>query len=995
MEAYKNYRPATMWFWNHEITKEGISRQIEAMKGQGIHEFFIHALWGLTTEYFSDEYMELIRFAVSEAKKRDMRFWIYDEYSYPSGQNNGRFQLLPNNVGRAKNVVRHEAKSENGVCKIAKNGKLLYAEEASGKRGALQATEEEGFYLVKSDKDAVFYTEELVMGLTAASVYAKHSKNLPGHADLYNKITADDYLDYTYGGYEKALGDEMGKTVIGSFTDEDYATGVFEVGLGRLSYTPDMIPVFEEKTGKSFTGSLHYLFEKSESEESYAVKNAYWETLQELYMKNFLLPLAKRCEDNGICLTGHLNGDGFMTWGIVTHADFFDGMKHFGAPGFDWVMPNRSIDMERGDKITIGITCRSVSKLFNKERVICETYSGAGHDYPFDEKNRTACYAFVLGCNLLQYMGGYYSIDGGRKYLPYGLPPSHHYNNPDFKYFKTFGDMAEVACRLSAETKTATGALMITPRAECIASLDLLNSNFGLDFCTEKSTIAHTERLFENVAEAFLRNGEPLDVLTESHAAEVTVTNGKATFNGFEFDRIIFPAMSVTTAETKKLLKRLKGSKTEVIFLRDIPLITAETGKKEECDYLFEKTEIYGDFTVKSGENAAFVEWKNREEIPDCEKIRGLFARHHAFSPALGFEYKGKGRCYIIERENEEKRVWFIFNPDKDEKAVEFKALPENVAFYSQLGVRLPVCEKRTLKGYEFLIAVSKKDGTEETKEIYRAIDSYNEEKLDFCIERNGKNLWRAKKVMLEIGGEKCETDFQKMLMDKLGEEYKISFTFDYDYDGAVYLGGEYEEVTKITLNGTEITPVHNSEGWGSFDFKNEVTHLLKKGENTVAVSCRVPYWLAPHMLPFFYLEGGFYATESGIYKKEITESFDLTQNGMRFFAGDAVFTSSFEGKSGVRTELLVKTENPFELFVNGKKLCDVILHGEATEITKLVKDGKNEIKIVLTSGYANLFGEYITDEKGERRRELAADFNHVGSPVPFGIKEIIGRSER
>lgn len=995
MEAYKNYRPVTMWFWNHEITKEGISKQIEAMKSQGIHEFFVHALWGLTTEYFCDEYMELIRFAVSEAKKRDMRFWIYDEYAYPSGQNNGRFQLAADGADRAKNIVRHEAKSENGVCKTEVTGKLLYAEEIrDGKRFSVAATEENGFFVAKSENTVVFYTVDFVMGLTAASVYSKHCKNLPGHADLYCKKVADDYLDYTYGGYEKTIGDEMGKTVIGSFTDEDYATGVFEVGRGRLSYTPSMIKVFEERTGRSFNESLHYLFEKSESEESYAVKHAYWKIIEDLYMENFLIPLAKRCEKNDLALTGHLNGDGFMTWGITTHADFFDGLKYFGAPGFDWVMPNRTIDDKKGDKITIGAVCRSVSKFFNKERVICETYSGAGYDYPFSEKNRTACYAFVLGCNLLQYMGGYYSIDGGRKYLPYGLPPSHHYNNPDFKYFRTFGDMAELPCRLSSETKTATGSLMMMPRAECVDSLDFADHTFGEDFNNEKRSIEHAEGLFESVAEAFLRNGEPLDVISESHADDITVKNGKASFNGFEFDRIIFPAMRVTTAAVKNMIKRLEGSKTELIFLRDLPSVTAETGKSDTLGFNFFRRESFDIFTVESGEGVAFVSFDKNGKTPDCEKIRALFRRHHAFKAALGFEYNGDGRCYIIERENEDKRVWFIFNPDKDEKAVKFTDLPENIAFYDQLGKRLDVTVERDLQGYEFIIAISLKNGEAATEEIKPALSAYSEMTVPVTFEKSGKNLWRPKKVRAEVEGEELEVTFQHLIMDKLGKEYKLSFELECDYTGDVYFGGEYEDVSKILLNGIEIKPVHDDGGWGCFNFKNDVSGLVKKGKNTVEVFWRVPDWLAPHTIPFFYFEGGFYADEKGISDKEITVSYDLTENGMRFFAGDAVFTADFEGKKGKRTEIDVKTENPFELFVNGVKHSDVILHDNPVEITELLSDGKNEIKIILTAGYGSLFGEYIEDGEKKRRRKLT-EANHVGSPVPFGIKEIIIRSER
>jgi len=46
-------------------------------------------MYGFPADYLSEEMFEAIGWAVDEAKKHGMRFWIYDEYNWPSGAAGG------------------------------------------------------------------------------------------------------------------------------------------------------------------------------------------------------------------------------------------------------------------------------------------------------------------------------------------------------------------------------------------------------------------------------------------------------------------------------------------------------------------------------------------------------------------------------------------------------------------------------------------------------------------------------------------------------------------------------------------------------------------------------------------------------------------------------------------------------------------------------------------------------------------------------------------
>ena len=73
------YSSAPFWVWNDEVTRDKIDRQLPEFKKQGISQVFIHPRPGLITEYLSDEWFELCKYAVDKGKELDMKIWLYDE----------------------------------------------------------------------------------------------------------------------------------------------------------------------------------------------------------------------------------------------------------------------------------------------------------------------------------------------------------------------------------------------------------------------------------------------------------------------------------------------------------------------------------------------------------------------------------------------------------------------------------------------------------------------------------------------------------------------------------------------------------------------------------------------------------------------------------------------------------------------------------------------------------------------------------------------------
>jgi hypothetical protein len=102
------YRSAPLWDWNEQITEEGIDFQMKEFKKAGIGGVFVHPRPGLITEYLSDEWFHLFDYTVQKGKELDMKVWIYDENSYPSGFGGGHVPAeMPDSYKHGSSLIMH------------------------------------------------------------------------------------------------------------------------------------------------------------------------------------------------------------------------------------------------------------------------------------------------------------------------------------------------------------------------------------------------------------------------------------------------------------------------------------------------------------------------------------------------------------------------------------------------------------------------------------------------------------------------------------------------------------------------------------------------------------------------------------------------------------------------------------------------------------------------------------------------------------------------
>ncbi len=94
------HSPVYVWVWNDLCTRKIIDEQLAEMQNLGIRAFYIlpepkdfrpdSMPTNLTPDYLTDEFFELCKYAIKQAKSLGMNCWIYDEGGWPSGSACGK-----------------------------------------------------------------------------------------------------------------------------------------------------------------------------------------------------------------------------------------------------------------------------------------------------------------------------------------------------------------------------------------------------------------------------------------------------------------------------------------------------------------------------------------------------------------------------------------------------------------------------------------------------------------------------------------------------------------------------------------------------------------------------------------------------------------------------------------------------------------------------------------------------------------------------------------
>ncbi|MBP1993676.1 sugar-binding domain-containing protein [Paenibacillus eucommiae] len=587
--GFDEYRPVMMWFWNDEMDEAEIRKQIEGFHAQRIYQFYIHPQSTLQVEYLSERYFELIGVAIEHAKLLGMKFWIYDEYNWPSGMVGGK--LLRDYPEYRMLVVRHKQAwiNQGQTDTIAYSGRLLQAQAMYGGSGAVRDVIHEGIWdetagtFTWTNRDTSMaelhlFSEEKQGGVFAASMLTPYSWYQEGYLDTMNPEAVRKFLDMTHEQYAARFGEHFGHTVAGVFTDEVNLANPFDFGPGTIPWTKDFDRVFYEANGYALLPQLASLV--IDTGDYRRIRYDFWRTLTERFAEAYAVQVAAWCEEHNVLLTGHVSGEENLIADLLQTGNAFTFLQHFHIPAIDSIFSKQRIVNE--DFNLAGKLIVSIAEHIEAPRTLCETYTGSGWDLTMEEMKQILNRLAVLGVNTIQFMGAYYSLRGLRKRMPITYPTTHNFQIPAWPYYGLFSDYTSRLCFANSFGTHQADIAVLMPTASVFSEYALRHEFWDCVKPYEDRPYGDldiTESTLQGVNNALLQIQREFDLLHEPSFLEAEVgAGGTLLFRGHAYKQLIVPSLLVLTGALSDKLSQFATAGGHVCFVNLLPFASPDQG---------------------------------------------------------------------------------------------------------------------------------------------------------------------------------------------------------------------------------------------------------------------------------------------------------------------------------------------------------------------------------------------------------------------------------
>lgn len=391
------------WFWNDDLSETEIMRQMDDFQAHGVDAFVIHPRVGLPRHlgWMSRPLLEMTRFAIEQAQKRDMWVMLYDEGMYPSGSSSGQV------------VAENPAYQCRGLVRINLNevtpGSVQHG-VAIDAAGELALTPDQNLVAIVDHKGCRCAIVDRPVDAVIRGLHFIHEatqeppEDTPYATDLLNPDAVACFIRLVYERFYEEFGEHFGNTVRAIFTDEPNLLGRLRE-TGVVPGTSGILQTVNAFLGYDFTPHLPELWDDDDASERY--RQDYFRALEHRLDETYYRQLYDWCETHGIALTGH-----------PAEPDATAHMRYFHIPGQDivwrFIEPDKPSALQ-GRQSTQAKAAASVMLHNNRRRNANEFCGAYGHELTFEEMQWMANWLLVRGCNLLIPHAFYYSVRGPRK----------------------------------------------------------------------------------------------------------------------------------------------------------------------------------------------------------------------------------------------------------------------------------------------------------------------------------------------------------------------------------------------------------------------------------------------------------------------------------------------------------------------------------------------------------------------------------------------------
>ena len=389
------YQVTYTWIWGVPITKKGIDERLAEFLEAGIKSLYILPIpidfrpessrTYLHPEYLTDEFWEIIEYALRKCVSLGIKPWIYDEGGWPSG-------------GACYNTLR-----QNPAAKT----KHLTKEEVHLNSDKRFYPSKDGFIALFKGKKRLPDNFIASYDVTLTAYYIEEKAN-NCRVDYTNASVTETFIKNTYEGYKKAVGDLFGNKIPLIFTDEP--------GLMSNSLADNEFELFKEEFGYDLKDYL-YVIEKdgalAETEEEKQARIDHLYLMGKLTKQNTFDKLRTWCEENGIMYGGHLDIDNRPHGGTVKgYYSLLMGLRSLHVPGIDVIWEQirypyggrRPVDDDSSRMKFFPRIAPSAARQEGRNVALTETFSLSGDGISPNDMRYSANYQAIRGINAFNFM---------------------------------------------------------------------------------------------------------------------------------------------------------------------------------------------------------------------------------------------------------------------------------------------------------------------------------------------------------------------------------------------------------------------------------------------------------------------------------------------------------------------------------------------------------------------------------------------------------------
>lgn len=510
-DIFKNppveYRSAPFYSLNDLLDTTEVIRQVKGFKDAGFGGSFLHSRGGLLTEYLGTEWWEVMDVAVRASKEVGLKVWFYDEDKWPSGFAGGKIPLIS------------EEFHARCLSRIDKNEKIR-----------------KGHQLIYEDEHYKYIVNKARMG--------NGWFNGTCYSDLLNPEVVKSFIDSAYVPYLDRYKKDVGKTVLGIFTDEPQISPRVSDGKeGSVSFSPVIVDRFREMHGYDLIPVIHMLFDTIGNYKK--VRYDYYQTISRCFEESFTQQIGNYCADVNAVMTGHLNGEEDFNSAMVNSGNSMINYRHMQMPGIDQLGLHYS-------PLNVPKSVSSVANQYGISRRMSESYGISGQNMSFEDRKWLLDWLTINGINFIVPHLTSYSMKGERKR---DYPPNFSDAQPYWGYNNLFEDYSARMCYVNTIGKYAADLLLIHP---------LESEYLGVE-----NDSYHNYDLCMNLLQRSHRN---FDLGDEQIMSEIArVERNELVMGDMSYKLIVLPSMLVIRGTTLELLERFNAAGGKILVFDNYP----------------------------------------------------------------------------------------------------------------------------------------------------------------------------------------------------------------------------------------------------------------------------------------------------------------------------------------------------------------------------------------------------------------------------------------